>query len=118
MSSLLKHPGLFQKDAFRTSKEHRKPFNQRQSPGGVKRLLSNTSQNSQENTCVKLLFFAKAAALPCNFITSGTLQKVFSCEFLKFFKNTFFEGRLWLLLLLYTTFIFDSSFPACNLQFY
>ena len=45
----------------------------------VKKVLSIISQNSQESTCQSLLF-----------IKLETLAQVFSCEFRKIFKNTFF----------------------------
>ena len=31
----------------------------------------------------------------CNFIKKETLAQVFSCEFCKIFKNTFFTEHLW-----------------------
>ena len=42
-------------------------------------------QNSQENTRPQA----------CNFIKKETLAQVFSCEFCKIFKNTFFTEQLW-----------------------
>ena len=62
------------------------------------------SQNSQENTCVKRLFFNKVAGLAfknlkgydlfkgwvCNFIKKKSLAQVFCCEFCEISKNTFF----------------------------
>ena len=54
----------------------------------VKRFLE-ISQNSQENTCAEA----------CNFIKKETLAQVFSCEFCKISKNTFFIEHLWRLLL-------------------
>ena len=47
---------------------------------GVLRIL----QNSQENTCVRV-----------NFIKKETLAQVFSCEFCKISKNTFFTEHHW-----------------------
>ena len=43
-------------------------------------------QNSQQNTC--------ACASACNFIKKETLAQVFSCEFCKISKNTFFIDYL------------------------
>ena len=43
------------------------------------------SQNSQENTCVRVSFLKKLQA----FIKKETLAQVFSCEFCKISKNTF-----------------------------
>ena len=37
------------------------------------------------------LFFDKVAGAACNFIKKESLAKVFSCEFCKIFKNTFFH---------------------------
>ena len=51
----------------------------------VKNVLLKISQNSQENTCVRVSFLIKA----CNFIQKETLAQVFSCEFCKISKNTF-----------------------------
>ena len=45
------------------------------------------SQNSQENTGVRVSFLIKAWA--CNFIKKETLTQVFSCEFCEISKNTF-----------------------------
>ena len=53
-------------------------------------MFLNISQNSQENTCASL-FFNKVAG---NFIKKETLVQVFSCEFSKIFKNTFFTEHL------------------------
>ena len=55
-----------------------------------KKMFLNISQNSQENTCASL-FFNKVAG---NFIKKETLVQVFSCEFSKIFKNTFFTEHL------------------------
>ena len=47
------------------------------------------SQNSQENTCVRVSFLIKLQAWACNFIKKETLTQVFSCEFCEISKNTF-----------------------------
>ena len=39
------------------------------------------------------LFFNKVAGGPCNFIRNETLAQVFSCEFCKISKSTFFRER-------------------------
>ena len=44
----------------------------------VKKAFLEISQNSQENTCVRVFFFKKEI-----------LVQVFSCESFKIFKNTF-----------------------------
>ena len=48
-----------------------------------KKVLLEISQNSQENT------FAWV------FIKKETLARAFSCEFCKFYKDTFFTEHLW-----------------------
>ena len=47
------------------------------------------SQNSQKNTCARVLFLIKLQTEACNFIKKETLTKVFSSEFCEVFKNTF-----------------------------
>ena len=74
----------------------------------LKRMPLKISQNSQENT--------RSQASACNFINKETPTQVFSCEFFKNFKNTFFYrsslvaasrkiisvlGTIWWLLILY-----------------
>ena len=49
----------------------------------AKKVFLKLSQNSQENTCVRVSFLVKLQALD-----SGIL---FSCEFCEIFKNTFFH---------------------------
>ena len=44
------------------------------------------SQNPLENTCDRVSF---------SIIKKGTLAHVFSCEFCKISKNTFFAEHLW-----------------------
>ena len=63
----------------------------------VKEVFLQISQNSQENTCARVSFLRKPQA--CNFIKKETLAQVFSCEFCKISKNTFFIEHLWRLLL-------------------
>ena len=55
----------------------------------MKKMLE-ISQNSQENTCTRVCFLIKVQA-------SGkeTLTQLFSCEFCKISKNTFFTENLW-----------------------
>ena len=54
-----------------------------------KSVLRN-SQNSHENTCVRVSFF-----INCNFIKKETLAQMFSYEFDEISKNTFFTEHLW-----------------------
>ena len=49
------------------------------------------SQNSQENTCVRVSFFIKLQEL-AYFVKKETLIEVFSCEFCKIFRKGFFYG--------------------------
>ena len=53
----------------------------------VKKVFFKISQNSQENTCVRISFSIKLQA--CYFIEKETLTQVFSCEFCEILKNTF-----------------------------
>ena len=54
----------------------------------VKKASLEISQNSQENTCVRVSFLIKLQA--CNFIKKETLAQVCFCEFWEISKNTFF----------------------------
>ena len=56
-----------------------------------KKVLLEISQNSQENTCARVSFLIKLKAKACNFIKKETLAQVFSREFFKISKNTFFH---------------------------
>ena len=57
-------------------------------------LFLKNSQNSQENTCVRVSFLIKLQAEACNFIKKETLAQVFSCKFCESFKNTSFAEHL------------------------
>ena len=59
----------------------------------VKKMFSEISQNSQENICARVSFLIKLQALG-NFIKKMTLAQVFSCEFCKISKSTFFTEHL------------------------
>ena len=69
---------------------------QKQSPRDVliKKVFLIIWKNSQEYTCVRASFLIKLQASACNFIKKETLAQtlahVFSCEFFKVFKNSFF----------------------------
>ena len=52
------------------------------------------SQNSQENTRVRVSFLIKLQASACNFIKKETPAQVYSCEFYEFFKNNFLKEHL------------------------
>ena len=54
-----------------------------------KKVFSEISQNSQENTCARVSFLINF------FIRKETLAQVFSCEFCEISKNTFFTEHLW-----------------------
>ena len=64
--------------------------------GGVliKKVFLGILQNSQENTCVRVSFSTKFQTEACNFILKKTLAQVFSCEFSKISKSTFFTEHL------------------------
>ena len=57
-----------------------------------KNLFRNFTKFIGKHLC-QGLFFNKVAGL--NFIKKETLAQVFSCEFRKIFKNTFFTEHLW-----------------------
>ena len=56
----------------------------------VKKMFLEISQNSLENTSARVYFLIKLQASACNVIKKETLAQVFSCEFYKISKNTFF----------------------------
>ena len=58
----------------------------------VEKVFLEISQNLQENTCARVFLLIKLQALDWNFIKKETLKQVFSCEFRKVSKNTFFYG--------------------------
>ena len=53
----------------------------------VKKVFLKISQNSQENTCVRVFFLIKLQA--CNFIAKETLAQLFSCEIVEVSNNSF-----------------------------
>ena len=63
----------------------------------IKKVFLEISKNSQENACarVSILIKLQALASACNFIKIETLAQVFSCEFCKISKNTFFTEHVW-----------------------
>ena len=63
----------------------------------VKKVFLEILKNSQENTSARVYFLIKLQA--CNFAKKQTLAQVFSCEFCKISKITFFSEYLWWLLL-------------------
>ena len=54
------------------------------------KLFLEISENSQENTCVRVSFLIKMQASAWNFIKKETLVQVFSSEFCEICKNTCF----------------------------
>ena len=58
------------------------------------KVFSEISQNPQENICARISFLIKLQASACNFIKKETLTQVFSREFCKISKNTFFIEHL------------------------
>ena len=70
-------------------------FSQKQSPEVFcKKVSIKISQYSQENTCARVSFLLKLQASDCKFTKKETLAQVFSCEFCKISKNTFFTEHL------------------------
>ena len=67
-----------------------------------KKVLLKISLSSQESLCVRVSFLVKLKVSSAyNFIKKESLVLVFSCEFCKILKSTFFIEHLrWLLLLL------------------
>ena len=57
----------------------------------VQKVFLEISQNSQENTCVRVSFLIK---LQASGLQKETLTPVFSCEFCETSKNTFFTEHL------------------------
>ena len=55
----------------------------------VKKVFLEISQNSQENTCVRVSFLTTLQASACNLIKNETLAQVLSCEFFEICKKTF-----------------------------
>ena len=86
----------------------------------VGRLFLEISQNSQENTFVRVSFLIKLQATVYNFTKNKTLAQVFFCEFCEISNNTFFTEHLWLLLYWYMTdyMLFErlkNTFKNCSL---
>ena len=67
----------------------------RQQRCSVKKVFLEISQNSQENTCVRVSFLIKCRPKACNFIKKDTLAQVFSFRFCEISKNTFFYRTPW-----------------------
>ena len=83
----------------------------------VKKLSLEISQISQENACARISFLIKLQAKTCNFIRKETQTQMFSCEFCKNFKNTFFHRTHYdvvLLFLLLTLNIFYTFFSRVS----
>ena len=62
-----------------------------------KGVLKNFAKFTWKHLCQSLVFNKVSEA--CNFIKKKALAQVFSYEFCEVFKNTFFIGHLWWLLL-------------------
>ena len=58
-----------------------------------KGVLKNFTKFTGKHLCQRL-FFNKVPGQACNFIKKESLTQVFSCEFCKNFKNTFFTEHL------------------------
>ena len=59
-----------------------------------KKVFLEILQNSQENNCARFSFLIKLQAADLNFIIKETLAQVFSCEFSKISKKSFFTELL------------------------
>ena len=83
-------------ESFHQSHEIRYGVNTEAATRGVlwKKGVLRISQNSQENTCVKVSFNKVAGLRPATLLKKR-LAQVFFCEFSEIFKNTFFTEHLW-----------------------
>ena len=54
----------------------------------TQKVFFKTSQNSQENICVRVSFLEKLQAVAWNVFKKVTLGQLFSCEYCEIFKNT------------------------------
>ena len=61
----------------------------------VRKGFIETLQISQENACARASFLIKLQVLCLQFTEKQTLAQVFSCEFCKISKKTFFTEHLW-----------------------
>ena len=59
----------------------------------IKSVFKNFTKFTGQD-CARVSFLIKLQASACNFIKKKTLVQVFSCAFLKNFKNTFFTEHL------------------------
>ena len=57
----------------------------------LKKVFLEISQNSQESTCARVSFLIKLQLRPATLLKKRLWHKVFSCEFWKISKNTFFH---------------------------
>ena len=67
-----------------------------------KKLFLEISQNSQENTCVRVSFLIKLQLLPnkpATLLKKRLWHRCFAMKFAKFLRTTFFAEHLWWLLL-------------------
>ena len=60
----------------------------------MKKVFLRILQNPLENTCARVSFLIKLRADACNLIKKETLAQLFSCEFCKISKNTFYTEHL------------------------
>ena len=65
----------------------------------VKKVFLKISQNSQENTCVRISFLIRLHVESSTFIKQGNPAQVFTFKFCEVFKNSSFIEHLWWLLL-------------------
>ena len=65
----------------------------------VKKVFLEISQNSQENTCVRVSFLIKLQAPPATLLKKRLWHRCFPVNFAKFLRTPFFTEYLWWLLL-------------------
>ena len=55
----------------------------------VRKVLLESPQSSQKNTCARVSFLIKLQVSACNFLKKETLAQVFFCEFCEISTNNF-----------------------------
>ena len=65
----------------------------------VKKVFLEISENSQENTCVRVSFLIKLQAAPATLLKKRLWHRCFPVNFAKFPRTPFLKEHLWWLLL-------------------
>ena len=83
--------------------------------------IRNNKQFAIKESCISVFSEAatRIAGQACNFIKKETLAQVFSCEFCKISKNTFFTEHLpTTASVFYALFVFGNYFAQYGLRLY